>query len=150
NLISHALIRRFANKCDGVIVPTYSTEEYLRMIGVKTPIFIQPTGIEFQKFQKVSSQDVEKLRKRLTLGSKKVLISVSRLSNEKNIDFMIEAMALLHQRCDIPYHFFIIGEGHQYERLQQKIIALGLDEHITLTGAVAPQDMITWYHLGDV
>jgi hypothetical protein len=25
NLISHALVRRFANRCDGVIVPTCST-----------------------------------------------------------------------------------------------------------------------------
>ena len=37
NLISHYLIKHFSNRCQGVIVPTYSAEEYLRMIGVKTP-----------------------------------------------------------------------------------------------------------------
>lgn len=42
NLISHYLIKRFSNRCQGVIVPTHSAEEYLRMIGVKTPRWCNP------------------------------------------------------------------------------------------------------------
>lgn len=149
NLISHALIKRFANKCDGVIVPTYSTEEYLRMIGVKTPTFVQPTGIEYKRFQSVSDSEVSKLRKTLKLNEEKVFISVSRLSNEKNIDFMIEAMAALRMETNEPFHFLMIGEGHQKERLQNKIHELDLAAHITLVGAVPPEDMAVWYRLGD-
>lgn len=149
NLISHALIKRFANKCDGVIVPTYSTEEYLRMIGVKTPTFVQPTGIEYQKFQDVRHEDVEALRKRLELHDEKVFISVSRLSNEKNIDFMIEAVDALRRETSVPFRFLMIGDGHQRDRLQQKIQDLGLQEHFTLVGAVPPDEMAIWYRLGD-
>ncbi|MGF2688534.1 glycosyltransferase [Marinobacter sp. DUT-3] len=149
NLISHALIKRFANKCDGVIVPTYSTEEYLRMIGVKTPTFVQPTGIEYQRFQQVSPEEIEKLRQSLGLGEEKVFVSVSRLSNEKNIDFMIEAMDSLRQQTDVPFHFLMIGDGHQRDRLQTKIRDLGLEQYVTLVGAVPPEDMATWYRLGD-
>lgn len=149
NLISHALIKRFANRCDGVIVPTYSTEEYLRMIGVKTPTFVQPTGIEYQRFQEVSGEDVNTLRQQLGLAGERVFISVSRLSNEKNIDFMIEAIDTLRHRTDVPFRFLMIGDGHQRDRLQQKIKVRGLEDHFTLVGAVPPEDMATWYHLGD-
>lgn len=149
NLISHALIKRFANKCDGVIVPTYSTEEYLRMIGVKTPTYVQPTGIEYQRFQDVNEDDIQRLRKQLGLSNEKVFVSVSRLSNEKNIDFMIEAIDALRSSTDVPFRFLMIGDGHQRDRLQQKIDDLGLQEHFTLVGAVPPDEMATWYRLGD-
>ncbi len=149
NLISHALIKHFANKCDGVIVPTYSTEEYLRMIGVKTPTFVQPTGIEYQKFQEVNPEDVDKLRQELEITDEKIFVSVSRLSNEKNIDFMIEAIDALRQQTDVPFRFLMIGDGHQRDRLQKKIESLGLQQHFTLVGAVPPDEMALWYHLGD-
>lgn len=149
NLISHALIKRFANKCDGVIVPTYSTEEYLRMIGVKTPTFVQPTGIEYKRFQTVTDDEVAELRKALKLNDEVVFISVSRLSNEKNIDFMIEAISTLRQETNKPFHFLMIGDGHQKDRLQNKIQELGLETCITLAGAVPPDDMAVWYRLGD-
>ncbi|MDO6823013.1 glycosyltransferase [Marinobacter sp. 1_MG-2023] len=149
NFISHALIKRFANKCDGVIVPTYSTEEYLRMIGVKTPTFVQPTGIEYERFQAVTDEEITRLRKKLNLEGKTVFISVSRLSNEKNIDFMIEAVSTLRQETEKPFHFLMIGEGHQKSRLQSKLQELGLEACITLVGAIPPDDMAVWYRLGD-
>lgn len=149
NLISHELIRRFANKCDGVIVPTYSTEEYLRMIGVKSATFVQPTGIEYQRFQEVDDDDVRKLRENLSISDEIVFVSVSRLSNEKNIDFMIDAIDELRRRSDRPFRFLMIGEGHQHQRLQQRIDELGLQKHFTLVGSIPPDQMATWYHLGD-
>ncbi|OEY65471.1 glycosyltransferase [Marinobacter sp. X15-166B] len=151
NLISHELIRHFANKCDAVIVPTDSTEEYLRMIGVKTPSFVQPTGIEYQRFQAVRPGDVDALRQRLQLaGNEKVLISVSRLSNEKNIDFMIDAIAALREQTDTPFRFLMIGDGHQRDRLQQRIEQYQLADRFVLVGAIPPNEMATWYRLGDV
>ncbi|MCM0613069.1 glycosyltransferase [Marinobacter sediminum] len=149
NLISHALIKHFANKCDGVIVPTYSTEEYLRMIGVKTPTFVQPTGIEYQRFQEVSEDEIKQLRDKLKLDTEKVFVSVSRLSNEKNIDFMIEAIDALRHKTDVPFRFLMIGDGHQRDRLQHKIDDRGLQKHFTLVGAVPPEEMAIWYRLGD-
>jgi glycosyltransferase involved in cell wall biosynthesis len=150
NLISHALIKRFAGKCDAVIVPTYSAEEYLRMIGVKTPAFVQPTGIEYQRFQAVTQAQVARLRQSLGIGEESVLLSVSRLSNEKNIDFMIDAIASLRACTERPFRFLMIGEGHQRERLQARIDDLGLGRHFVLIGAVPPEEMAVYYRLGDL
>ncbi|MDZ7832631.1 MAG: glycosyltransferase [Desulfobacterales bacterium] len=149
NLISHALVKRFANKCDSIIVPTYSTEEYLRIIGVKRPIFVQPTGIDYQRMQEVSDEAVSRLKKSLDIGEEKIFISVSRLSNEKNIDFMIDAIDTLRSRTDQSFRLLLIGDGHQRERLQQRIEDLGLEKHFILVGAVPPEEMAVHYHLGD-
>ncbi|WP_148863967.1 glycosyltransferase [Marinobacter fonticola] len=150
NLISHALIKRFANKCDGVIIPTYSAEEYLRMIGVKTMAFVQPTGIEFDAFQQVTDEQIMALRKELGIGSDEhVFISVSRLSTEKNIDFMVEAIAGLKNAARKPFRFLMIGDGHERERLQQKINEHGLQNNFILLGSVPPEDMALYYRLGD-
>lgn len=150
NLISHALIKRFANKCDAVIVPTYSTEEYLRMIGVKSPTYVQPTGIEYERFQAVTDDEVKTLRSELRLGDERIFISVSRLSNEKNIDFMIDAIASLKAKTGVPFRFLMIGDGHQLDRLQKRIDNLNLQDVITLVGSVPPDDMATYYRLGDL
>ncbi|WP_166253748.1 glycosyltransferase [Marinobacter salicampi] len=149
NLISHALIKHFANKCDGVIVPTYSTEEYLRMIGVKSATYIQPTGIDYQRFNSVSDDAVATLKASLGIGEERVFVSVSRISSEKNIDFMIDAIASLKARATRPFRFLIIGDGHERDRIQQRIDSLGLQETISLLGAVPPDDMPIYYRLGD-
>ncbi|MGM0906256.1 MAG: glycosyltransferase [Pseudomonadota bacterium] len=149
NIIAHVLVRRFANKCDGVIVPTQSTEEYLRMIGVKRPTFVQPTGIEFERFQQVDPEQVEALRKQQNIRDETVFVSVSRLSNEKNIDFMIDAMAQLKEQTDKPFRLLIVGDGHQRHRLQGRIDDMNLQQQITLVGAVPPEQMAAWYQLGE-
>jgi glycosyltransferase involved in cell wall biosynthesis len=71
------------------------------------------------------------------------------LSNEKNIDFMIDAIHSLRQKTDTPFRFLMIGDGHQRDRLQQRINELKLGEHMTLVGSVPPEEMATWYKLGD-
>jgi len=150
NLISHALIKRFANRCDAVIVPTTAAEEYLRIIGVKSPIFVQPTGIEYERFAHADSEAVEKLRAQLGLGNAPVLISISRLSREKNIDFMLDGLKLLHERGNTPFRLLLIGEGSERPHLQARIDALGLSDRVTLVGAVAPELVPLYCRLGEL
>ena len=150
NFISHALIKRFANKCDGIIVPTYSAEEYLRIIGVKTTTFVQPTGIDFERYQDITSEQLGQLRGELGLQDETVLISVSRLSNEKNLDFIIDAVASLRRTLERPFRLLLIGEGHQRNRLQKRIDEMDLQNSITLIGAVPASQMAIYYNLGDL
>ncbi|MCF8111408.1 MAG: glycosyltransferase [Desulfobacteraceae bacterium] len=150
NLISHAMVKRFANKCDSIILPTYSTQEYLRIIGVTTPAFVQPTGIEYKRFRQVSDNEVRELKESLGIVDERVFVSVSRLSNEKNIDFMIDAINDLRKQTKVKFRFLMIGEGHERDRLQQRIESLGLEKEFILVGSVAPADMPKWYHLGDI
>ena len=149
NIIAHFLVRRFANKCDSVIVPTQSTEEYLRMIGVKSSIYVQPTGIEFDRFQQRDEALIQELKAQQSINKETVFVSVARLSNEKNIDFMLEALALLKQQTDKKFRLLMIGDGHQRQRLQEKTKQLQLEQSVTFVGAVPPHEMPNWYQLGD-
>ena len=151
NLISHYFIRRFANKCDGVIVPTYSSEEYLRLIGVKRDIFIQPTGIEYDRFQRVGADEVDALRGECDIETgDSVLVSVSRLSREKNIDFIIDAMEALRREQVGPWRLLLIGDGMERERLQARLGESGLAGRVTLVGSVPPERIPVFYSLGDI
>ena len=151
NLISHYLIKRFSNACQGVIVPTYSAEEYLRMIGVKTPTLVQPTGIDCTRFEQVDEPALTALRQKLAIApSTKILISVSRISQEKNISFMLEALAELKQQGHVDMHLLLIGDGPDRGRVDEQIEHLGLSDHVTLMGAIPPEEMALYYHLGDL
>lgn len=150
NLISHSLIKRFANHCDAIIVPTTSAEDYLRIIGVKKPIFVQPTGIEYERFAHVNPSDVLAVRSTLGIGDGvPVLISVSRLSQEKNILFMLDGLKLLADR-GVDFHFLLIGEGHYRKQIQAHIQALSLDGKVTLVGAIPPDQIATYCHIADL
>lgn len=150
NLICHSLIKRFANKCDGVVVPTYSAEEYLRIIGVKSRILVQPTGVEFDKFQHSDAEQLLKLRIRHGLQDELVLVSVSRLGREKNIEFMLEALAQLPADTLRTIKLLLIGEGPNRSRLESRIAALKLCSRVILVGSVPPEEMVGYYQLGDL
>lgn len=150
NFISHALVKRFANGCDTIIVPTSSVEEYLRIIGVKKPIFVQPTGIEYARFAHRDEAAVEALKMHYRLSGKRVLVSISRLSREKNIDFMLDGLRLLHDSGEHDAHLLLVGEGHDRKRLEARLDALALTPHVTLAGAVAPADIPLYCHLAEL
>jgi glycosyltransferase involved in cell wall biosynthesis len=152
NFLSHALIRRIGNKCDAVVVPTEASEYYLRMIRVKSPVFVVPTGIETEKFhQPCSEEEKARLRRELEIEKgDKVLLSVSRLNAEKNIEFMLEAVAELVKKGVKNFKFILIGDGPDRSSLIQEAHALGLQDVLVFTGSVSPEAIPTYYSLGDV
>lgn len=150
NLVSHGLIQRFANRCDGVVVPTYSAEEYLRIIGVKSPAVVQPTGVDFARFQGVDEESLQRLQAAHAADGRKILVSVSRLGQEKNILFMLDALDCLKRQSTTAFRLLLVGDGPDRRRIEDEIERLGLEQDVTLTGAVAPERIATYYQLGDV
>lgn len=150
NLLAHTIVRRFANRCDGVIVPTESAEEYLRTIGVRQRILVQPTGVDIEQFRAVSDQAIDQLRARHAPNGEKLLISISRLSREKNIDFLLEAIVKLQSSCDHAFRLLLIGDGPDRHRLESRIRALDLENTVSLLGAIPPAQIATYCRAGDV
>lgn len=151
NLISHYLIRRFSNKCQGVVVPTDSAEEYLRVIGVTTNTLVQPTGIDVEHFSEVNELHLKELRETHGIADDEVvLISVSRISREKNIEFMLEALAGLHGQGESRFRLLLVGDGPARSHVQSRVEALDLGKQVVLVGAVPPDEMPLYYHLGDI
>jgi glycosyltransferase involved in cell wall biosynthesis len=90
------------------------------------------------------------LRNKFDIGDAKTLVSVSRLSNEKNIDFILDAIVTASSKTHVPFSIFILGEGHEHQRLQKRIETMGLADIITLVGSVPPDEIVNWCQLADI
>ncbi|HDY75951.1 MAG TPA: glycosyltransferase [Candidatus Marinimicrobia bacterium] len=150
NLAAHFLIKRFANQCDAIITPTASTEEYLRNLGVSALIETIPTGINFGNYKQWSHQDVQTLRHQFVAPNERLLISVSRMVKEKNIDFLIDGLVKVKNRTQTPFKCLLIGDGPEKERLTIKVAQLGMSNRIIFTGEMQPDKVSRYYLSADL
>lgn len=150
NLIAHFIIKHFANRCDAIITPTASTEEYLRNLGVSALIETLPTGINIEAYHQWSAQQVQALRSRYSAPGERLLISVSRLAKEKNLDFLIDGLAKVTHRSKAPFTCLLVGDGPESQRLQERVAALGMGERIVFTGRMTPQEVVGHYLAADL
>lgn len=150
NLIVHFLIRHFANKCDAIITPTPSTEEYLRNLGVSALIETIPTGISIDDYKRWSPQQVQDLRSRYAASDECLLISVSRIAKEKNLDFLIDGLAKVENWTKKPFKCLLVGDGPERKRLEEKVSELGMDKRILFAGNMAPSEVICCYLAADI
>lgn len=70
------------------------------------------------------------------------VFAVSRLHPLKRLDLLVEAAALVRDRS---LKVKIAGEGEERERLQQRIVALGLGERVQLLGPVDEAQLVEHY-----
>lgn len=68
------------------------------------------------------------------------LTTVSRLHPIKGLDYILEALALLKQE-NISFHFSIMGDGSEKERLQFTVYQLGLLENVSFLGKLVPEQV---------
>lgn len=141
NVIAHWLVRRFANRCDEIIVPTPVTRDYVRLIGVDRPVHVHPTGVEVERFRESGSSKLAELNASCNPDGRMIMVTIARLSKEKNLDFLIAAMKVLKARHAPPFRLLIIGEGDERARLTGIIRDAGLASEVRLVGNVPKEDI---------
>jgi 1,2-diacylglycerol 3-alpha-glucosyltransferase len=127
------LTRAYANLADSVIVPTPAMEERLRSLGVRAPIAVIPSGIDVERF--AGGRRSGALRAGLGAdgeGTRLVLL-VSRLAREKNIELALAAFARLG---DPNARLILAGEGPQRLALLRAARAAGVAERVRFLGHV--------------
>lgn len=149
NMVAHYLIKNFANKCDAIITPTPSTEEYLRNLGVSAFIETIPTGISMEDYRYWTQEQIGLLRNRYVGGDELLLITVSRMAKEKNLDFLIDGLAKVKERTKTSFKCLLIGDGPERERLEEKTAVLGLKDLAVFTGNIPPRDVSLHYLAAD-
>lgn len=150
NILSHKIIQRFAQKCDGIIAPTISARDYLDNVGVSRQKLVIPTGIELNNFQNADVKDIHLLRNQYVKEGELFLCSVFRLSPEKNADFLIEGLRIVKDNTNVRFKCIIIGEGPAKESIQELIKQKGMTEEIILRGKVPPEEMAQYYLASDL
>ena len=150
NVLAHMLVKRFANQCDAIITPTASTEEYLRNLGVSVLVEPIPTGIQLEAYNQWSAAEIAAFRLQYATPSEKLLISVSRLAIEKNMDFLIDGLIKTLDKTSQKFVCLLVGDGPQFGPLTKKIAAAGLSDRIRLVGKISPQKVVLAYLAADL
>lgn len=91
-------------------------------------------GIDLERYDKGSHQDIERLRRELSLQKNEYAIfNVARLAEQKAQEVLIDAAKLI-VRVNPNTKFFIIGEGELYSDLDKAIKSKGLSSSVKLLG----------------
>jgi glycosyltransferase involved in cell wall biosynthesis len=146
--IARRLSRHLCDAVDHLFVPSQQMADVLHGYGVRTPATVMPTGIDLAEF---SGGDGARFRERHGIGAAQpTLVTVSRLSMEKNIAFLLEVVHKLVG--EFPSLLFIIaGEGPDAERLKRRTAELGLGGNVRFFGNLDRRTvLLDGYRAGDV
>jgi len=144
-LAAETLTRGFANAADAVIVPTPAMRERLRELGVEASIEVIATGIDLRRFS--AGERSGALRAELGVGDGgRLLLFVSRLAKEKNVELLLEALAALH---DDSYVLAIAGDGPQRDALERYAMDLGIAARVRFLGAIERESLPQLYASAD-
>lgn len=122
----------FCNACQFVIVVSPLGEELLRSFGVTAPIEFIPTGIDGDQF---AQGDGYRVRKSLGIPMHAtVLLYVGRIAKEKNVAFLLEALAPVLAEHPRTY-LVLVGDGPEMTTMQTKAKAMAGGERVLFVGS---------------
>jgi glycosyltransferase involved in cell wall biosynthesis len=125
------LSRSQCNALDAVIVPSHAMRDRLGEYGVRVPMHVVPTGIPTGRF---THGDGRRFRERVGISADQpCALFVGRVAFEKNIDFLIDALAVA-RRVIPDLALVIAGEGPAERALRHKAITLGLEDAVRFIG----------------
>jgi 1,2-diacylglycerol 3-alpha-glucosyltransferase len=145
------LTRFLLNSFDGVIALTVKTEKALMGYGVSNNIYVIPTSINLDKFQKEFSLK-ERKELRLKLGIKEddgVMVYVGRVAEEKSISEIIELLPDVRKDVE-NVKFLIVGGGPYLQKLREQVKKGELDGQIIFTAMVKPEEVYKYYKASEV
>lgn len=132
-----------------IVAPTQKIYNILNRYGVACPVHTIPSGISLEKFyRKVSQDKIEEVRSGLNIpDDHMILLSVSRIGKEKNIDELIRCMEKLYGR---KITLVIVGDGPERKKLEKLTDKLGVASIVKFTGMVSPRSVPMYYQMADL
>lgn len=132
-----------------LIVPTKKAFELFKdKYLVDRSVYIVPTGIDTEKFYIENNKKFNIKMKRKELNIKVddfVLLSVSRIGKEKNIDLLLSSMNDIVEKNN-KIKLLIVGDGPDLEEYKRYVSDNKLNDYVIFTGKV-PWDTIQEYYL---
>jgi glycosyltransferase involved in cell wall biosynthesis len=135
----------FSNKCSHVTAPTATALGLLRERGLHVPSRVVSNGVDLHTYCPGPAN--AQLRHSYGLqGNRPLIVSVGRLSPEKHVEVLLEAVAQL--RTDAQ--FAVVGAGPDEARLRARAERLDLVGNVRFLGRVPGADLPGLYRLADV
>jgi len=139
--------RYFCNSTMGIIAPSEQMKEKLASYNIYKEIRVIPTGV------KIPERIVGiKTSKREELGisdSELVLLSLSRLSSEKNLDKLVQAFPEVVEAYPSAKLVFV-GDGPMRYELEAMVSEMDLTRNVIFVGEVRNEDVSEYYQMADI
>lgn len=142
--------RIFCNNADHVITPSQLTADNLKEYGVNVPIDVVPTGVKIPEIS-LTDYQLNRYQMRTQLGLSEndwVLLSLSRLSKEKQLDQVVAAFPGVQAEISEAI-LVVVGDGPHRQALEQQARDLGI-ERIKFIGEVPYDQVSCYYQMADV
>ncbi len=139
---------KYANQADQIIVPTPSVMGIIKKWGVANQnIAAIPTGIEEEIYQ---NPDRNFIRKKYGIKEGEILLLlISRLTEEKNIGFLIEAVIEIMEHNQ-KIKFLLGGEGYLLPKIREIFKKKHLENRVAFSGLVERKEMKNYLAAGDI
>ena len=144
NILNHLVLKLSNN----IIAVSEEIRNILIKKGIKRKkIKVILNAVPINSNNKILAQYRKEKRKFLNVNEKEFVIGyIGRLSEEKGIKYLLEAISILN--LDIPVKALIIGEGPQRKDLEDLVKERGIEEKVIFTGF--QKDTENWLSVLDV
>jgi glycosyltransferase involved in cell wall biosynthesis len=127
-------------KAAALVTPSEGLKNRALKFLPSAAIEIIPNGVDLERFGPAETAREPQVLRLLTVG---------RLSVTKRMEFLIDAVEILHRDgCDV--HFTIVGGGQLQQKLKQIVSEKNLGNIIEFTGRIDTEDMPQVYRKNDI
>ncbi|MCX6765511.1 MAG: glycosyltransferase [Candidatus Moranbacteria bacterium] len=139
---------KYANRCDAVVTPTESVKKIIQDLGVINENIIPiPTGVEEEFYQNTNRNLI---RKKYNISDDEILLLlVSRLTAEKNIEFLFRAIIRVLKLANNS-KFLVAGEGHLVPKLKSMVKDNDMKNRVIFVGVVDKKEIKNYYAAADI
>lgn len=142
---------KFLRRCHHVIAPSRPVEVLVRKIAPRMPYSVLPTGIRLERFENRNGAAV---RARYGIGADEiVLVYVGRMVQEKNLAFLIQAVApllKLREGDQAPVRLMMVGGGPYMGALHGLVERLQIRDRVIFTDFIEPAAIPDYLAAGDI
>jgi len=138
----------FAMDCDEVIIPTASIAKIIKDAGVEhNRISVVSSGVDEGLF---ANPDGRKIKNKYSITNDKVVLgTVSRLTEEKNVIFLANAVAEILQK-NKNVIFICGGEGDLQDEMEEIFANKKVDTRVVFAGKVARENVKHYLDANDI
>ena len=148
-------VQRHCRRCNHIIAPSEPIAKIVARLSSNVPTSIVPTGIDIQRF---AGGDRAVVRQKYEIADHDLtLLYVGRLGTEKNLVFLLQALAPL-LRGDFEtlnpknqrIRLMLVGGGPAMEPLRVLTRQLGIAQNVIYTDFVEPSSIADYYAAADI
>jgi 1,2-diacylglycerol 3-alpha-glucosyltransferase len=134
----------------GIICPSQRVVDKLEEYEIEIPKYIVPTGIDVSKFRPVPKEATDKIKADYDITDEHIfLLSVSRISYEKNIQTILAGMPEVIAAFP-NVRLLVVGDGPYKKDLEEQATELKINGNVIFAGEIPNEEISPVYQAADI